>query len=127
MNIYHVDLNKYLTTTVYDPSPNRFSVEEISVRERTIPIIYTCMNCYNHILFKPLDFEKHNKSDFTKLQPTDKNIFDDYIKFMNINDLPFIDFYCPKCKLATTIIFNGSPSGYWGVFEIKIKEILVIK
>ena len=45
MKVLSLNLDKYLTTTLYDPSPHRFKEEEKPISERTLPVIFTCENC----------------------------------------------------------------------------------
>lgn len=127
MEVISIKLEKCLSTTFYDPSPHRFREEETPVSERKLPIIFSCYNCDNRISFNVEDFEKHNKSNFTNLQIDEKILFEDYIKTNKLKDSSFLDFYCPKCKQATTFVFNGGPSGYWGAFEFRISNVLIIK
>lgn len=127
MKVLRLNLDKYLTTTLFDPSPHRIREEEKPVSERRLPVIYTCENCDNSISFSTEDFEKHNKSHHTNLKPADKKLFDDFIKKTKLKDYSFLDFYCPRCNQATTFVFNGGSSGYWGDFEFKISNAFVIK
>ena len=127
MKVVSVKLDKCLSTTFYDPSPDRLRAEETPVSQRRLPVIFSCDNCDNTISFSTEDFEKHNKSNYTNLLTDEKILFDDYKKINKLKDPSFLDFYCPKCKQATTIVFNGGPSGYWGAFEFKISRVLIIK
>jgi hypothetical protein len=127
MRIVKLNPDKYLTTTEYNPSPHRTSPEEKPVSERTIPMIYTCENCNDMIAFKPDNFQKHNRSNYSNLQINDRLQFENIMTGSKYKDHSFIDFYCPKCRQPTTIIFKGNPSGYWGFYEFTITEIIVIK
>ena len=49
------------------------------------------------------------------------------LKKQKLKNNSFLDFYCPKCEQATTILFKGVPSGYWGIFEFEIYHIFVLK
>jgi hypothetical protein len=79
MKVVEINRNDCLTTTVYDPSPNRFNDDEIPVSERNIPIIYTCVKCQNQISFSADDFQKHDKSKFSNLNLKDKSLFDNFV------------------------------------------------
>ena len=127
MGIKEINLGNCLTTNEYNPSPHRFDAKEKPVSERTIPMVYTCEKCENTISFKPENFERHNKSEKTNLTLNDKNAFGEYIRKQKLENFSFLDFYCPNCKLATTFIFDGGPSGYWGYFEFKIERVLVLE
>jgi len=128
MKVIELELEKYLSSRIYDPSPNRLSPDEIPVSERTIPIIYNCDECGFRLSFKPEDFEKHNNLKKTNLRREDNIVFETYIiKRNKKNDLSYLDFYCPKCNQATMFLYQGGPSGYWGIFELEIKKILVLK
>ena len=127
MEIKEINLEDCLTTNEYNPSPHRFDANEKPLSERTIPVVYSCKKCENSISFKPEDFEKHNKSEKTNLTLNDKKAFEEYIRKQELENFSFLDFYCPKCKLATTFIFDGGSSGYWGNFEFKIYRLLVLE
>lgn len=127
MEVKNIDINKYLSTTFYNPSPHRFNENEKPVSERTLPVVYTCENCDYSISFKTDDFKKHNELNHSNLEKTDKEVIDKSLKTYNLMDSSFLDFYCPECKQATTILFTEGPSGYWGEIMFKINHVLVIK
>ena len=127
MKVISLNLSDFLTSTSYNPSPNRFREDETPVSERNLPIIYNWEKCGYSISFKTDDFEKHTTSKHSNLQPTDKKNIDKTIKQLELQNKSFLDFYCPKCRQATIILFDGGPSGYWGIFECEISHILVLK
>jgi DNA-directed RNA polymerase subunit M/transcription elongation factor TFIIS len=127
MEIKEIYLENCLTTDEYNPSPNRFDENEKHVSERTIPLVYTCDKCEISISFKPEDFEKHTKSEMTNLTLIEKKLFEEFIIKQKLEKQSFLDFYCPNCKQATTFIFDGGTSGYWGCFEFKIQKVLVLE
>jgi len=126
--LIEIELEKYLSTKEYNPSPHRLNPSETPVSERMIPIVYSCENCDYQISFKPDDFKKHNDSKNTNLQKNDKIIIDKYVKnSTDLYALSTLDFYCPNCNLPTIILFKGESSGYWGIFEFEIEKILGLK
>ena len=127
MNIIEIDLNNHLTTTFFNPSPHRVYPHEPPLSERKIPLTYTCENCGREISFKTSDFEKHISSDNTNLVEADNSAFKDFMKSANMDNLSFLDFYCPECNQATRFLFKGGPSGYWGEFFYQIEKIIVKK
>jgi hypothetical protein len=127
MEVKNIDIDKYLSTTFYDPSPHRFGENEKPISERKLPVVYTCENCDYSISFKTDDFKKHNELNHSNLEPTDKKAIDERLKAFHLKDSSFLDFYCPKCKQATNILFTGGPSGYWGEYTFKISHVFVIK
>ena len=127
MKVVEVDLKEQLTTTFFDPSPHRLDPESPPVSERRIPLVYSCENCGDEIYFKTSSFEKHCNSNFTNLKEEDNEIFKPFIKENNFEEFSFLDFYCPKCKQATKIIYLGGPSGYWGEFFFEIRKVLALK
>lgn len=127
MEVKNIDIDKYLSTTFYDPSPHRFSGNEKPISERKLHVVYTCENCDYSISFKTDDFKKHNELNHSNLEPTDKKAIDKTLKAFHLKDSSFLDFYCPKCKQATTILFTGGPSGYWGEFTFNISHVFVTK
>lgn len=129
MKILLLEIEKYLSSKVYDPSPHRFSPEDTNIDERMRPITYCCENCGTSILFQSEDFEKHSlKLGHTNLSKDDSIIFENYLKDCKEQiNMPFLDFYCPKCHQATKIIYNGGPSGYWGFYSFEIVTVLILK
>ncbi len=127
MSIKRININRFLTTTFYDPSPHRLSNESKPVSERTLPLIYSCEKCGCNVSFKTEDFRKHNEFNYTNLQLEDKKEIDSALRANAIKRESFIDFYCPNCKQATTILFTGGPSGYWGQFAFNISHVFVSK
>jgi DNA-directed RNA polymerase subunit M/transcription elongation factor TFIIS len=127
MEVKNLDIDKCLTTTFYDPSPHRFSEDSKPVSGRKLPVIYTCENCDYFISFMTDDFKKHNKLKHSNLESADKKVIDKTLKSYHLKDSSFLDFYCPKCKQATAIFFNGGSSGYWGEFAFSISHVLVTK
>lgn len=118
MNILEIDIHKYLTTTYFNPNPNRISPDELPVSERNIPLTYNCENCELEISFKNSDFKKHISSEITNLKTKDQQEFLHYEKTINVKNLSFLDFYCPECKQAAKILFTGGPLGLWGPYPI---------
>lgn len=127
MRIIELDIDKYFTTIEFDPSPHRFNPNEKSVSERTTPIVYTCETCEFQISIKTEDFKNQNESHLSNLNEKENKEFEDYIKLLRLSELSRLDFHCPKCKQSTLILFKGGNSGYWGLFEFKIKGLLVLK
>jgi DNA-directed RNA polymerase subunit M/transcription elongation factor TFIIS len=127
MKVIRLNLEDFLTSTGYDPSPHRFREDDTPVSERNLPVIYNCEKCGYSISFKTDDFEKHTNSKYSNLKPNDKEIVDKTIKQLKWENKSFLDFHCPKCEQATILLFDGGPSGYWGMFEFKIHHIFVLK
>lgn len=127
MRVIELDLSTRFSTTLFDPSPHRFDQDETPVSKRQLPLEYTCDKCGESINFKTSSFENHCNSDFSNLSSKDNNNFIQYIKTRNLEDLSFLDFYCPNCNLPTKFLFNFGPSGYWGEFFFEIKNALVLK
>jgi len=127
MKVTQLDLDDFLTSTSYDPSPHRFREGETPVSERSLPVIYNCEKCGYSISFKTDDFNKHTNSKHSNLQATDKKKVERAIRQLKLKNKSFLDFYCPKCGQATILLFDGGPSGYWGAFEFRISHIFVLK
>ena len=126
-SIVEIELEKYLSTKEHNPSPHRTSPDEKPVGERMIPIVYSCENCDYQISFRPENFKKHLNSENTNLQKNDRLKFEKFINKQYTLTLSSLDFYCPNCNQPTYFIFEGGSSGYWGIFELEIKKILVLK
>ena len=126
MKIIELTLESCLSSTEFDPSPNRTDPSETPVSERrNLPILYTCDNCSYQLSFGLKDFKKHHESNSSNLNNTDKAIF--YAYTNNKKQESFIDFYCPKCKQPTTMFYISGDSGFWGEFFFKIVKIIVLK
>lgn len=126
MKVSEVDLIKNLTTTFFDPDPNRLNSDEPPISERRIPLKYTCENCGEVIHFNTNSFEKHCNSKFSNLTEKDNEFFNQFIKSNSLNKFSFLDFYCSKCNRPTKFIYEGGPSGFWGQFYFKIKYVLTL-
>ena len=127
MKIIDLNIKEYFTTDFYNPSPHRFDSKESKVGDRKIPMIYSCENCNYNISFKPDDFIKHYDKQFTNLNTSDKDEFENYLKNNSLFTKNTLDFYCPKCRQATKIVFEGGFSGYWGEFEYRLIKLLILK
>jgi hypothetical protein len=126
MKVLEININDCLTTTICDPSPNRFRDDEIPVSERRLPITYTCVKCQNQISFNTDDFEKHHKSNFSNLNLKDKSLIDNFVIESAYITNSFIDFYCPRCNRATSFFYQGGQSGFWGNYKFQIENVLII-
>ena len=127
MKVVSIDVTKHFSTVLHDPSPHRFSSDEVPVSERMIPVIYHCDNCGEKISFKTESFEKQCNSDFSNLSPEENEQFDRFIRVKRLKSLSFLDFRCPNCQQSTKILYEGGPSGYWGEFYFKILKTLALK
>jgi len=126
MKVRELVLKNHLTTTFFDPDPNRVDPDEPPISERKIPIEYSCDKCLEAIKIETNSFEKHCNSEYSNLKEEDNESFRDFMKIKNLRDFSFLDFYCPKCHQATKILYDGGPSGYWGEFSFEIKYIIVL-
>ena len=127
MKVLSIDLNRYFTTIIHDPTPDRISSDEVPVSERMLPVIYECDNCGEKISFTTASFEKHCNSDDSNLSLEENEQFDRFIRVKRLSKLSFLDFQCPNCRQPTKILFEGGPSGYWGEFYFNIKTTLTLK
>jgi hypothetical protein len=75
---------------------------------------YTCERCINVVRFYISDFDKHWESDFTNLRD------EDYLG--SPPNKSFLDFYCPKCEVPTTIIFKVEAGGRNGEYRYLIES-----
>jgi hypothetical protein len=79
------------------------------------------------ISFKDNDFKKHSHSHFSNLNIKDSTDLDFYIISNNLKRDSFLDFYCPKCKIATRILFSDGYGGRHGDYIIDIDYVVVMK
>lgn len=80
--------------------------------------MYTCSQCQHKTKFLYEDFDRHRETHFSNLSKKDAYIPDigNYI----------LDFYCPGCRVATTISFDffvGSKHGesWFTIEELHLK------
>jgi hypothetical protein len=77
---------------------------------------YEC-SCGEKISLNFEDFRKHWKSTFTNLDEGD---------FVGAPEgRSFLDFYCPSCKAATTIIYDLEAGGQHGEHWYNIRDFRV--
>jgi len=77
--------------------------------------IYTCSKCNNSVKFYIRDFDKHWKSEFSNLKPVD---------FIGAPEgRGFLDFYCPKCEIPTTVIFKLEAGGMHGEYWYTVENV----
>lgn len=127
MKVVELDKDVCLSTTVYDPNPNRFKTEEVPVPERNLPLVYSCDRCQTSISFETTDLEKHCRSIFTNLDNSQNSKFAEFINEHGLTELSFLDFTCPACSQPVKILFDCGPSGYWGIFTFEVENVLVLK
>ena len=89
------------------------------------PIIYRCHSCDYLVSFKDDDFIKHRKSRFSNLKKNDDSIFNSYIVENELSFDSFLDFYCPKCKIATRVFFSDGFGGKCGDYIVNIDFALI--
>jgi DNA-directed RNA polymerase subunit M/transcription elongation factor TFIIS len=126
MKVKSINLTVYLSTTYLDPSPTRYRTDEPPLAERRIPLIYSCEDCGLEINIDESDMQKHYNSAFSNLTDNDNSLFQRYGDDQGMTIHSFLDFYCPKCKQATKILFDGGISGR-GEFGFTIDSVLVLK
>ena len=128
MKIVQLDISEYLTSSEYDPSPHRVDPNELPISERkNFPTVYNCNSCDYKVSLSLNDFMNHTGIIRTNLDAED---FDDFYESLRSEEFKIhslLDFYCPKCKQATMILFIGGPSGYWGEYYVKIQKVLIKK
>ncbi len=134
MDVIELELKKYLSTTFYDPTPDRFTPDEPPVSERQIPLFYSCEKCSGKLFFSKNDFERFFRKKNSNLSVEDHVSFDDYIKLQSYLEsnkfqqhLNSLDFYCPNCNQATMFLFLGDPYLHHGTFGFWIKHLLILK
>jgi predicted RNA-binding Zn-ribbon protein involved in translation (DUF1610 family) len=90
-----------------------FSRNEINNYDDDTSTIYTCPHCSEAVKFYIRDFDKHWKTKSSNLEPKDYRGAQD--------DKGFLDFYCPKCNVPTTVTFalyaGGQHGEYWYTIE----------
>jgi len=126
--IIELNLEDCLSTLEFDPSPHRLTPSETPVSERqNMPLRFHCNKCGKEIAFTLDNFKTHTNLKFTNLNQQEIKLFEVFLQQNNIKSNSLIDFYCPGCNRATLIIFDGGPSGYWGMFRFKVEKFLAIE
>ncbi len=128
MKIIELDISDCLSSSEYDPSPYRVDPSELPVSgRRDFPTMYKCNSCEYKISLSLKDFYKHTGTIRTNLETKDFDNFHEHLRNSGFKIDSLLDFYCPKCKQATMILFNGGPSGYWGEYFVKIQKVMIKK
>ena len=76
---------------------------------------YTCAKCSNLVKFYIRDFDKHWKNKSSNLSHEDFR--------GSLDGKGFLDFYCPKCSVSTTVIFKLEAGGRHGEYWYTIENI----
>ena len=92
-----------------------FSRKTIYSHDDDTSTIYTCPQCNHSVKFHLRDFDKHWENKYTNLEARD---------FKGAPESKgFIDFYCPTCKIPTTVIFDLSAGGQHGEYWYTIEKV----
>lgn len=129
MSVIELRKSDCLTVIEYPSGPNeRFFANQTPIQDTSVyqPIIFKCGKCEFEIEFQEQNFKKHSTSTFSNLNESDTILLEQHKKEHNLEQLPFLDFYCPNCKQATQILYVD---GYGGKSDylFSIKKVLIIE
>ena len=102
-----------------------FSNEIVDGRALSIYTAYTCPHCTAQIGFQKQDFESGARQRHSNLQPEVARSFDEFAQ-EHLSDLhDFLDWVCPKCRLAARVYvryWSGGKHGDHGVILMSVIE-----
>lgn len=129
MNVVEINPSEVFSVTAYPRPHERFNPNGRTAQDPTVyePIVFKCENCNYEIGFKEEDFKKHSRSKFSNLTQDEENIVGQFMQANNLKHFSFLDFYCPSCKRATSILFEDGYGGKHGDYVFEIKKVLMIK
>lgn len=103
-----------------------FSNEIIDGQSFPLFTTYTCPICKEKIDFTKKNFEERTLKKFSNLSIEHQKTFDKYAKDKIFNNLEFLDWYCPQCKLPVRVYaqhWAGGNHGDGGVNIINVLEL----
>jgi len=87
------------------------------------PCAYTCPDCSYQVDFTRDDFSRHVLRPLTNLSPGDAEAATIAVGDRRTNDMAFVDFYCPKCRLPVRVYYRHGVVGWdWGVSLVWVVE-----
>ena len=93
-----------------------FSRDSVNSYDDDTSTVYTCPHCSESVKFYIRDFDKHWKNKHSNL------------KTEEFKGAPegkgYLDFYCPKCKTPTTVVFGLSAGGQHGEYWYTIEQVV---
>ena len=114
MNISNVKANQRFDQT-------EFNNVALDGQARSIYAIYTCPNCQEQIRFQKSNFER---TRHTNLAPEIEGLFDSFALNHLSDSNHFIDWLCPKCRLAARVYFRTWVGGRHGDYGIDLTEVI---
>ena len=111
------------------PRPEgRFDPTSGPSRDRQVfePIIYHCKDCGYDVQFTNDDFGKHAVVRSSNLSEADQDLINVFKECEGIKSKYFLDFYCPRCRRAVCVIFEGGVAGR-GEYFVDLQFVLEIR
>lgn len=85
---------------------------------------YCCQKCKQVVSIDLKSLTKHQLSDFSNFNETDKKAFELFNSKINPKTNSFIDFYCPTCKRPVRIYYDSWAGGRHGEAGHTIKFVI---
>jgi hypothetical protein len=86
---------------------------------------YTCDKCNQTVSLGFKDFAKHQFSDFTNFNDSDKKSFEQHENFNGQTKAnSFLDFYCPSCKRPVKIFYESWGGGRHMEYGYNVKYVV---
>lgn len=103
----------------------RFRPDDPPARDDHIyePIVYHCSDCQYNVEFTIEKFSKHFHLTFSNLDGDDQIAFNEFSRINRIDIESFLDFYCPRCRKAVRVFFEGGVAGR-GEFFLSLTTVL---
>jgi len=116
---------RFNITEILPRGRDRFFADKSPVTEEGCkPVLYTCGNCGYGIVFNRDNLLAGERNRKTKLSQEDAIRFDEIAKKNKIENLRFLDFYCPHCEIAVRIYYETQFGGHHGDSFFNIKYVI---
>jgi len=94
------------------------------VEDTELYSFYECPRCHEKVGFERKNFEKHYRSTFSNLSSEDAAHIDAFVAAQPFKRDSFLDFYCPRCRLAVRLYFSFWAGGKHGDNGFDIDKVV---
>jgi rubredoxin len=113
-------------------APDRFDSTELSTevvdgRSRPLHVRYTCPTCQEQVVFSRMDFETRGRHSSSNLSPDHAAAVSEAAAASGLGGEYYLDWYCPKCHLASRAYFRTWAGGRHGDSGIEIARVLELR
>ena len=93
---------------------------------KSLPLFatYTCPICAEQIGFTKKDFEERSLNNYSNLSKENQILFSKSAREGQFDNLHFLDWYCPKCKIPVRVYVEHWAGGRHGDAGVNIRFTL---